>query len=38
MSIDKRIALLLEIKDCLLSISKQWAETAGREKGDLPPR
>jgi len=32
-SVEKRIALLLEIKDSLLPISQQWAETAARMKG-----
>lgn len=32
-SIEQRISLLLEIKDRLLPISKDWAETAGRMKG-----
>ena len=32
-SIEKRIAILLEIKDRLLPIAKDWAETASRMKG-----
>ena len=32
-SVEKRIALLLEIKNCLLPVSEKWAKTAGREKG-----
>ncbi|MDO6709730.1 aldehyde dehydrogenase family protein [Aliiglaciecola sp. 2_MG-2023] len=32
-SIEKRIAVLQAIKDCLLPIAKDWAETAGRMKG-----
>ncbi len=30
---EKRVALLLEVKDRLLPISQNWAETAGRMKG-----
>jgi hypothetical protein len=31
-SIAERIAVLMEIKDCLLAVSEGWAETAARKK------
>jgi aldehyde dehydrogenase (NAD(P)+) len=31
--VDQRIALLAQIKECLLPVSQAWAETAARKKG-----